>query len=86
MTSHQTEIDEAVSAHAAEKAQAAFFGVVKRTDTEQLLFDAKSACQTLNQDDRLGRAAFNELFLAECLHLCGGDLLKAQLLASAVLA
>lgn len=70
----------------AEKAQAAFFTVAKmRTNTEQLLFEAKSVVQDLNQRDYLGQRAFDELLIAECRRLVGGDELKARLLASAAL-
>lgn len=67
---------------AADEAQAAFFGTI---DTARLLFLAKSEVHDLNQRDYIGRAEFNERLLAECKRLTKGDVLKAQLLASAAL-
>ena len=57
---------------------------IVRTETEQLIFEAKSVAHTLNQNDRIGQAEFEEKLLAECRFLCRGDEVKAQLLASVV--
>lgn len=72
----------------AERAQSAFLTVVKTASeltTARLLFEAKSAVHDLNQRPYISKAAFEELLLAECKRLVGGDMLKAQLLASAAL-
>lgn len=67
----------------AEKAQAAFLEVAT---TATLIRLAKSKAHELDQRPYISQAAFDELLLAECLWLTKGDTLKAQLLASAVLA
>lgn len=68
----------------AENGQRAFFAIAKmRTETEQLLFEAKSVVHDLNQNDRIGQIEFDESLLAECLRLTKGDTLKAKFLASA---
>lgn len=91
---HQDEIDRVVSEHAAEKASAfeaelaaigerGFMSIVEiRSNTEQLLFEAKSKAHELNQNDAMWQDEFDEKLMAECLRLTKGDKLKAQLLAS----
>lgn len=72
----------------AQAGQRAFLSVVKTASeltTARLLFEAQSAVHDLNQRPYISKAAFEELLLAECKRLCKGDMLKAQLLASAAL-
>lgn len=69
-----------VEAETAELAQAAFLEVAT---TATLIKLAKSKAHELDQRDYISQTAFDELLLAECKHLTKGDVLKAQLLASA---
>lgn len=67
----------------AELGRAAFFKTVSMwSDTEMLMWEARSVIQDLNQREQLSQADYDELLLAECQRLVGGDVLKAQLLAS----
>lgn len=82
----RTRTESEARAEIAERAQAAFFTVAKmRSNTERLLFEARSAVHDLNQRDYISQAEFDERLIAECKRLVGGDELKARLLASAAL-
>lgn len=77
---------EEFEAELSEIGERAFFDVARmRTDTERLLFLAKSEAFELNQKERLSKTGFDELLLAECKRLCKGDELKAAFLASAAI-